>query len=184
MNDQKPSRSFNRLAWLLAPIVLAALLVAGGASIIRAHAAPALSGTYNFQASVNAVPGLSTGLSITGQLQLQVSGQSVQGQLCQVTVTLNSSPLNSSLLSSSLLNSSLLNSGANTCLTVTGSVSGADAIAMTILNLLPGQNLLLSGLPNASLGTQGGLSGSLSLNLGLVQASGSWSATLVSSASN
>ena len=174
MNEQKSSRGFNRLAWLLAPVVLAALLVAGGASIIRAHAAPTLSGTYNFQASVNAVPGLSTGLSITGQLQLQVSGQSVQGQLCQVTVT----------LSSSLLNSSLLNSGTNTCLTVTGSVSGADAITMTILNLLPGQNLLLSGLPNASLGTQGGLSGSSSLNHGLVQANGSWSATLISSASN
>ena len=207
MSEQKRSRNFNRLAWFFAPVAFAALLLAGGVSVIIAHAAPSLSGDYNFQANVN-VGGLGSqaAMTVSGQLDLQVSGQNVQGKLCNVMVTLSSGLVNSGLLNnvplSGLLSNGLLSSvplkgllgngllntgpitlsgGSNVCLNVTGTVSGTDAITMTVVNLLPGQNLLLSGLPNPGLGSQGGLNGSLQLNSGLIQAGGSWSALLTAS---
>ena len=212
MDEQKRFGNFNKLAWFFAPVALAALLLAGGVSVIMTHAAPSLSGNYSFQANVNAGGlGSQGGMTVAGQLNLQASGQNVQGKLCNVTVTLSSGLVNSGLLNNvpltgllsngllssvplngllnnGLLGNGLLNTGpitlsggSNVCLNVTGTVSGTDAITMTVLNLLPGQNLDLSGLPNASLGSQGGLSGSLQLNLGLVQAGGSWSALLTAS---
>lgn len=193
MDEQKRFGNFNKLAWFLAPVAIAAVLLAGGVSVIMTHAAPSLSGNYNFQAKVNVGgSGSQSGMTISGQLDLQASGQNVQGKLCNVTVTLSSGLVNSGLLNNvpltGLLSNGLLNTGpitlsgdSNVCLNVTGTVSGTDAITMTVLNLLPGQNLDLSGLPNASLGSAGGLSGSLQLNLGLVQAGGSWSALLTAS---
>src|SRR5205807_1250841 len=112
MSEQRQSRSFHKLARFLAPVAIAALLLAAGISVMMAHAAPSLSG------------------------------------------------------------------GSSVCLNVTGTVTGTGAITMTILNLLPGLPLDLSGLHNPSLGAHGGLGGTADLALGLLQLSGSWSATL------
>ena len=188
MSEQRQSRSFHKLARFLAPVAIAALLLAAGISVMMAHAAPSLSGDYNFQASVKTGLLSQNSLKVTGQLDLSVSGQKVQGKLCHVTVTLSSGLLNniplSGLLSNGLLSSLLgngsvkLSGGSSVCLNVTGTVTGTGAITMTILNLLPGLPLDLSGLHNPGLGAHGGLGGTADLALGLLQLSGSWSATL------
>ena len=196
MSEQKQSRSFNKLARLLAPVGIAALLLVGGISVMRAHAAPTVSGNYNFRASVKTTGLLSqNSLKVTGQLDLSVSGQNVRGKLCNVKVTLSSGLLNtgtsllndiplSGLLSNGLLSGLLgnglvtLSGGSSVCLNVTGTVTGTGAITMTILNLLPGLPLNLSGLHNPDLGAHGGLAGKADLDLGLLQLNGSWSATL------
>jgi len=196
MCEQRQLRSFNKLARFLAPVAIAALLLVGGISVMRAHAAPTLSGDYNFRASVKTGLLSQNSLKVTGQLDLSVSGQNVRGKLCHVTVTLSSGLLNtgtgllndiplSGLLSNGLLSGLLgngsvtLSGGSSVCLNVTGTVTGTDAITMTILNLLPGLPLNLSGLPGT--GAHGGLGGTAELDLGLLQLSGSWSATLKAS---
>ena len=193
MSEQRQSRSFHKLARFLAPVAIAALLLAAGISVMMAHAAPSLSGDYNFQASVKTGLSSQNSLKVTGQLDVSVSGQKVQGKLCHVTVTLSSGLMNTGLLNdiplSGLLSNGLLSSllgngsvklsgGSSVCLNVTGTVTGTGAITMTILNLLPGLPLDLSGLHNPGLGTHGGLGGTADLALGLLQLSGSWSATL------
>ncbi len=81
------SRRTNRIAWLVVPILLMALAIIGGVSIFMAQAAPAspLSGHYVFRGLT--VSGPKHGVYITGQMELSVSGTSVNGHLCGLNVS-------------------------------------------------------------------------------------------------
>lgn len=89
----KNARHTNRLAWLITPLLLMAMAIAGGVSVFMAHAAPAttspLSGHYEFRGLTTSGP--KDGVYITGQIQLLVTGTSISGHLCGLNVSSNPS---------------------------------------------------------------------------------------------
>ncbi len=87
------ARRANRLAWLITPLLLMAMAIAGGVSVFMAHAAPAttssLSGHYDFRGLTASGP--KSGVYITGQIQILVTGTNVEGHLCGLNVSGNPS---------------------------------------------------------------------------------------------
>lgn len=87
------SRRTMRLTWLIAPLLLIAVAVAGSFTVFMAHAAPAvlspLSGHYKFQGVTTSGP--KTGLAISGQVELLVSGTTVTGHMCGLQISDNHS---------------------------------------------------------------------------------------------
>ena len=84
-------RHIKRLAWLIAPLLLLAV-AASSFTVIMAHAAPALSplsGEYKFQGVTTSGP--KTGLGISGRIELLVTNTTVNGHLCGLNFTNNSS---------------------------------------------------------------------------------------------
>ncbi len=83
------ARRTNRLAWLITPLLLMVMAIAGGVSVFMAHAAPAttspLSGHYDFRGLTTSGP--KNGVYITGQIQIVVTGTTVQGHLCGLNVS-------------------------------------------------------------------------------------------------
>ncbi len=83
------ARRTNRLAWLITPLLLMVMATVGGVSIFIARAASPtsspLSGHYQFRGLTTSGP--KNGAYITGQIQLQMSGTTVSGHMCNLNVS-------------------------------------------------------------------------------------------------
>ncbi len=84
-------RGKNRLLWLIPLLVLVALAMGGGVSLLMVHAtAPSsVSGHYDFRGLTTSGP--KNGVYITGHIQLVVSGTTISGHLCGLNVSNNPS---------------------------------------------------------------------------------------------
>ena len=89
----KTTRRTNRLAWLITPLLLMVMAIAGGVSVFMAHAASAtvspLSGHYEFRGLTASGP--KHGVYVTGQIEIVVIGTTVSGHLCGLNVSGNPS---------------------------------------------------------------------------------------------
>ncbi len=83
------ARRTNRLAWLITPLLLMVLAIAGGVSVFMAHAAPAtlspLNGYYEFRGLTTSGP--RNGVYITGRIEMLVTGTTISGHLCGLNVS-------------------------------------------------------------------------------------------------
>lgn len=81
MNDSTGSRRRrNRFAWLILPAMLALVLGTGSFALFHAHASSPLNGRFAFRGVTTSGP--QTGLYITGQLEVNVSGSTITGGMC------------------------------------------------------------------------------------------------------
>ncbi len=87
----KTTRRTSRLTWLITPLLLMVMAIAGGVSVYMAHAASAtaspLSGHYQFRGLTTSGP--KNGVYVTGQMQIVVVGTTVSGHLCGLNVSSN-----------------------------------------------------------------------------------------------
>jgi hypothetical protein len=80
----KQPRRMNRLSWFIMPALLLVALAGSAFAFLGAHAASPTNGAYTFRAITTSGP--KTGLYLSGQLNVTVSGTSVVGGLCAYSV--------------------------------------------------------------------------------------------------
>src|SRR5438105_5717868 len=83
-SSSKRLRRVNRLAWIITPVLLMMVLCAGGFALFGAHASSPLNGRFAFRGITTTGPG--TGLYLTGDLGLAVSGSTLTGTMCGFSV--------------------------------------------------------------------------------------------------
>jgi len=79
-SSSKRLRHVNRLAWIITPVLLMMVLCAGGFALFGAHASSPLNGRFAFRGITTSGP--ETGLYLTGDLGLAVSGSTLTGSMC------------------------------------------------------------------------------------------------------
>lgn len=147
----KQSRRFNKLSWCMAPILLAAVLLAGGITFFAAHAASPLDGRYEFRGVT--LSGAEKNLYITGILELHVSGTTVTGGICGISLA-----------------------ASHCTLIESGTTPDNVHVSFTIHTIAGHAPITVTGIFQSGLGSNGGFTGTFSSTSGAGVSSGRWEA--------
>lgn len=159
---KNPHRS-NRFAWIFVPILLLAIVAVSGFALrqtLAAHAAPAPSSPLNGRYALKAVTtaGVQTGLYITGEMEIVLSGTSLKGTICGLSYA------------------------PSECTLVTGKTTDSVHVALTLHAILKMPVINLAGAFQTSTGAPGsftGFKGTFNFGKGPKASSGTWEAISV-----